>query len=364
VPWPPQREAYDERGHNLPLEFSDTVSTAGHHSVMSLSVVLVHPLVEAVESMGVSREKLLAAARFDPRRLHDSDGRMEHEEYNRLQILALDLSKDDALGLHMGERSSMVGLDVLAHLAAHAPNMRDAIGNLLRFHRIVSDEPQPVLEESCEVATLKYEVPRSAERCDRLRAELAMVGFHRLVGHFAGREQMIRRVFFEHQAPAYCAEYQRVFGGAERFGHDFTGIQFERALLDRQQQPLRSELYAALESLAERRLSRITRESRHAERLKEYLFAHPPSDWPDMETIARRFDMSVRSLRRRLEEEGVSFAGLLDDVRATVAKRMLDEPRRSIYETAYAMGFSDPSAFHRAFKRWTGMTPAQYRTTI
>jgi AraC-like DNA-binding protein len=127
---------------------------------------------------------------------------------------------------------------------------------------------------------------------------------------------------------------------------------------------LRSELYAALESLAERKLTRITREGGHAERLKEYLVAHPPSDWPNMETIARRFDMSVRSLRRRLEKEGVSFAGLLDDVRATVAKRMLDEPRRSIYETAYAMGFSDPSAFHRAFKRWTGVTPAQYRATI
>jgi len=331
---------------------------------MSLSVVLVHALVEAVESLGVGRDELLTAARFDAARLQDGDGRIDHDDYDRLQTVALDLTKDEALGLHMGETSSMVGLDVLAHLAAHAPKMRDAIESLLRFHRIVSDEPEPVLEESEEVATLKYEIPRSTERCERLRAEFAIVGFHRLVSHFAGRDRMIRRVFFEYSAPVYRAEYDRIFGPGARFGHAFTGIQFERTLLDRQKLPQRPELYAALESLAERKLTRITREGGHAERLKEYLAAHPPADWPDMETIARRFDMSVRSLRRRLEEEGVSFAELLDEVRTTVAKRMLDEPSRSIYETAYAMGFSDPSAFHRAFKRWTGMTPAQYRATL
>jgi AraC-like DNA-binding protein len=331
---------------------------------MGLSVVLVHALVEAVESMGVSRDELLAAARFDSRRLDDSDGRIDHEEYDRLQTVALDITHDDALGLHMGERSSMVGLDVLANLAAHAPKMRHAIESLLRFHRLVSDEPEPVLEESENLATLKYEIPRSSERCERLRAEFAIVGFYRLVSHFAGRDHMIRRVFFQHSAPGHRAEYERIFGAVAQFGHGFTGIEFERALLDREKLPQRAELYAALESLAERKLTRVTREAGHAERLKEYLAAHPPAEWPDMETIARRFEMSVRSLRRRLEEEGVSFAELLDEVRATVAKRMLDEPRRSIYETAYAMGFSDPSAFHRAFKRWTGMTPAQYRATL
>ena len=119
-----------------------------------------------------------------------------------------------------------------------------------------------------------------------------------------------------------------------------------------------------LESLAERKLSRVTREGGHAERLRDYLVSNATARRPQMTAVARSLGISVRSLRRRLDEEGVSYTSLLNEARATLAKRMLDDPRRSIYETAYAMGFSDPSAFHRAFKRWTGMTPTQYRESL
>jgi AraC-like DNA-binding protein len=72
--------------------------------------------------------------------------------------------------------------------------------------------------------------------------------------------------------------------------------------------------------------------------------------------------MSVRSLRRRLADEGASYKVLFDEALAVAAMRMLGDSRRTIQDIALAMGFSDPSAFHRAFKRWTGMTPVQYRS--
>lgn len=81
-----------------------------------------------------------------------------------------------------------------------------------------------------------------------------------------------------------------------------------------------------------------------------------------MVMVARDLGMSVQSLRRRLKEEGVSYKAVLDEAFGTVATRMLSDSRQSIQETAHAMGFSDPTAFHRAFKRWTGMTPTEYRT--
>jgi AraC-like DNA-binding protein len=331
---------------------------------MSLSVVFVHALVQAVASSGVSRNELLEAAHFDSPRLDDIDARLSHDEYHRLQTVALELTGNEALGLHFGEQVSVIGFDVLAQLVANSATMRHGIESLLRFHRIVSDDPDPVLEEKDDTATFVYKVPLSTPACDRLRAEFAMVGYVHMVRHFAGPDRVLRGVFFEHRAPAHRDEYARIFGGLEQFDHTFTGVTFARELLDRARLPRHAELYTAVRSVAERKLTRLTRGSSHAERLKEFLTTQSPSDCVDMKTVARSFGLSVRSLRRKLDEERVSFADLLKEVRAGAAKRMLEDPARSIYEAAYAMGFSDPSAFHRAFKRWTGMTPAQYRATL
>jgi AraC-like DNA-binding protein len=331
---------------------------------MSLSIMLLHALIEGVEPTGVARDDLLRAAEIDPARLDDIDGRLERDEYDRVQTAALDLTSDDALGLHMGERVSIRAFDVLADLASHAPTLRDAVQTFVRFHRIVTDGPGTTLHEQNGTATVHYQFLRAAPRCNRLRAEFAMVGFLRMMRHFAHRDGAARAVYFEHPAPDYHLEYARIFGGAERFDHAFTGFEFDAELLDHTQLARNGELYTVLESLAERKLSRVTREGGHAERLRDYLTSNALAQRPQMDVVARSLGISVRSLRRRLDEEGVSYTSLLNEARATLAKRMLDDPRRSIYETAYAMGFSDPSAFHRAFKRWTGMTPTQYRHSL
>jgi AraC-like DNA-binding protein len=331
---------------------------------MSLSVMFIHALIEGVRPAGVSRDDLLRAAGIERARVDDVDGRLGGDEIERAQLAALDLTGDEALGLHVGERVSTISFDVVAELASHAPTLREAFHAFARFHPIVTDGPDAALDEKHETATIAYRFPGTSPRCDRLRTEFAIVGLFRLVLHFAPRREQIRAVYFEHGSPPYQHEYVRIFGGIARFDQPLTGIEFDRDLLDLPQLPRHGELYAVLESLAERKLSRLTREGGHAERLREYLVTSALGDRPQMDRVARSLGISVRSLRRRLDEEGVSYTTLLNEARATYAKRMLDDSRRSIYETAYAMGFSDPSAFHRAFKRWTGMTPTQYRASL
>jgi AraC-like DNA-binding protein len=342
-------------------DFQNQRATASLHRVMSISILLVRGTVEAVIAAGVSREELLDAAHFELARLDDIDGRVGGEELDRVQAAALDLTGDLALGLHLGERASAAAYDMVAYLTSQATTLREGIESFLRFERILSDAPGSELEEGEDVATLKKGLLHSDPRCTRLRAEMSMTGFTRLIQHFVGPKGTPRRVFFEHPAPSYRAEYARIFGGTERFEHAFTGIEFDRTLLDREQLHKNAELHAILTTEAERKLNRLTRRMSHAERLREYLIATAPQERPDMTSVARGLGMSVRSLRRRLSEEGVSYAGLVEEAQASVAKRLLDDPGRSIYETAYDMGFSDPSAFHRAFKRWTGITPKQYR---
>jgi AraC-like DNA-binding protein len=127
-----------------------------------------------------------------------------------------------------------------------------------------------------------------------------------------------------------------------------------------------AEFHAALEAQAEKRLSRLDRNSTYADRVRALLLqrgvSQPSAQRADMNAVARALGLSARSLRRRLYDEGVSFVSIAEGALATLAKQLLSDEERSIQETAYALGFSDPSAFYRAFKRWTGTTPKSYRS--
>lgn len=332
---------------------------------MNVSILIVRPLLEAVAANGVPIDRLLSAASFDAARLDDVEGRLEVSELDHLQEVALALTGDPALGIHMGERASAPAYDIIGYLGTHASTLRECIETLLRYSRIVTDL-SPILEESDDVATiiLRHLGPPDSPPA-RLRAETALTGFVRLIRSFCGEGATPREVLFEYAAPPYRAEYTRVFGGLERFQQPLTGLRFDRAMLS-QEAPIHKNprLSALFTSEAERVLHRLERGVTHAERLRGLLAAQRVDAPPTMSDVARRLGMSVRSLRRRLAEEGVSYPKLLEEAHVAFAKRLLDDPDRSIYEAAFEMGFSDPSAFHRAFRRWTGMTPMQYRENI
>jgi AraC-like DNA-binding protein len=330
---------------------------------MGVSIVFIRLLTEAVQAAGVDRESWFSAARFDARRLDDSNERVELEEYDRLQTVAVELSGDPALGLHLGEASNSAAFDVIGHLVAHTSTLRHGFDTIMRFSAILDDDGMNwTLEERSDSALISRTFPTLTPVGDRLRAEFAISGFTRFVRQFAGPRTGLQRAYFQHPAPSYRGEYTRLFGGAESFCHAFTGLEFDRRLLDLPQPHVHPELYAALELEAGRRLARLKGHVGYAERTREYLVARLPSLQPDMAAVARHFRISVRTLRRRLHDEGVTYAGLIEQAQAIVAKRMLGDARRSIHETAYAMGFADPSGFHRAFKRWTGQTPSEFRS--
>lgn len=324
---------------------------------------MVRAVVEAVERAGVRRDRLLAAAGLDCRQLDDCNARLSLGQYDRVQRAALELSGDEALGLHMGEHVSSAAFDLLGHLAEHAATLRVGIETIARYSRILSEGPFAALIEEGETASVRYAFKRDASPSIRLLAELAMSGTLRLIRQFAGPSAHPRRVCFEHDAPAYVTEYERIFAGAQRFGQAFTGIDFERSWLERTQLYKNPELYTVLQTQAERALGRLAREARVSELVMEHLGSHDLAQVPSMDEVARHFEMSARSLRRRLLTEGVVYKDLVERALATRAKRMLEAPRASIQETAYAMGFATPAAFHRAFKRWTGMTPKEYRAS-
>jgi AraC-like DNA-binding protein len=331
---------------------------------MGVSIVMVRAVLATVERQGVQPDAVLEAASIDAARLDDLTAQLTLAEYDRFRQAAIALSGDEALGLHLVEHARSAAFDVVGHLTEHAATLRQGIETLAKYSRLVTAGPPPELSEEGASACIRFAFRHDASARTRFAAELTLSGFMLMIQGFVGREVRPRGVYFAYPAPPHRAEYTRIFAGSERFEHAFTGIEFDRAWLDRTQPYKSEELYAVLQQQAERALSRIERDAPLAQRVIEHLTAHDPRALPSMDGVARSLGMSARSLRRRLLSEGAVYKQLVEQVVMTRAKRMLEDPRISIQEAAYATGFATPAAFHRAFKRWTGLTPKAYKASF
>jgi AraC-like DNA-binding protein len=329
--------------------------------VETVSVVVVRALAEAVAGAGVPAAEFLRAAELPPALLERLDSRLPLSWMHRMCELALDQTGDPALGLHWAERLGEATFVPVSHLLMHAATLRQAFGSLAQFHRLISDHPGYCLVEQGEALMLQApRLPGQSWRARRFAAEMTLLALYRLVRYFDANARA-EQVCFDYPAPAYHAEYERAFAGAVRFEQPFSGIVLDRALMDATAPHKDADVHAALEALAERRLQRITQQTPLAQRVREFIVREGWRQQADMNAAARALGLSVRSLRRRLAEEGSAYHDIASDALAVVAKQFLEGGQHTIQETAYEMGFSAPSTFHRAFKRWTGTTPTAYR---
>ena len=330
---------------------------------MGVSGVMVRVLVDAVERAGVPRDDLLRAANIDPARLIEADARFDLGEFATLQTRAMDLTSDEALGLHIVERTHDGAFDLVSHLVVHAPTLREALGLCLQFQPLLVDGAFFTMNETSTTAVLQCHLPRTSERADRMFAEFAIAGLSRMVRVFGGADVGPLAVSFEHGRPRHHREYSRLFGDAVRFTQAATALVFDRAALDRAQIYQHPELYGVLRSQAQRALDRVATELGPVDQLKRYLLARPPAMIPDLSRAARELGVSARSLRRRLAENGTTYRSVVRAILEDSAGLLLRDPKQTIQQTAHALGFASVGAFHRAFKRWTGLTPMQYRET-
>jgi AraC-like DNA-binding protein len=324
---------------------------------------MIRALVDAAEHSGVPAHALLHAAQLDVKRLTDPFGRFEFAEWEALQILALDMAGDPAFGLHIVERCSDAAFDLLARLAPHAPTLRDAVALCSQFGDLLVSGSHVSLEEDARYARVRYAFRRLSPRADRMHAEHAVTGFFRLIRVFAGKNVPLRRACFEHPAPSYREEYRRTFGTSERFDQPFTGLEFDRRVLDVRHLHQQPRIYALLREEAQRMLDSLATSEGYADRARHYLMAQSPSRIPKMNVAASALGISARSLRRHLAAEGVSYRALVQERLKEAAVRVLRASGGSVQEAARVTGFSDSASFHRAFKQWTGVNPTAYRLT-
>jgi AraC-like DNA-binding protein len=330
-----------------------------HSAQIRVSAVLLGALLDVLQQRGVAAEALLGCS-FEALPGGPADQSLSIAGFQALLARAIELTGEPALGLSCGLHARDASFGLMAPLASYAPTLRHALAVVTQFQPLVMDGARMQLSEFPSSARLRIDLA-SGGALARSFVELIVAGLVRMLRAFGCTRTDIHAVCFEHPHPAHYHAYAHAFCGAERFSQRFTGVEFASDVLDRPHLHRQAELHALMLTQAERSLQRLSRPRTCAERVHALLSNREPAKFPDMKQAARELGVSVRSLRRRLEEEGTSYRQLTQVLLHEAACCMLRNPNQTLQSVAYALGFSDPTAFHRAFQRWSKLTPAAYR---
>jgi AraC-like DNA-binding protein len=329
-----------------------------------ISVLWIRALAEVVQHHGVAPSALAnddALARdIVP---GDADAYSQRAHFQDLLQRAALATRCPAIGLRLGLHASATSFGLMTPLVGHAATLRSAIALIARFQPLLLEGVTVELSETNGIACLRCELESSDELAPGF-AEMIIGGLWRLLLAFGCTRDEILRVSFQHAQPAQPEEYEAAFAGAQRFGQRYTEIQLRAHALDRPNLHHNLALHNVVLTHAEQRLKQVVRPKTYTERVTDLLRVAPTAELPDMDASAKKLGISVRSLRRHLEHEGTSFRALRHARLHRAACLLLAGRGSAIQEIAHELGFSDPTAFHRAFRRWSKLTPSEYRTAL
>lgn len=314
-------------------------------------------------ALGVDVAALLEGAGVPRSLLEDADARLPHEVALDVWHRAVRLSQDDALGIHAAEAVRPGAFDVLDYTLRSSATLGEAWGRLTRYYRLLHDAAQVRLVVSGGHAHLSHALPSSMPPLPRQVAEFIMTALLVASRQATGVDLVPVEVSFHHAAPSDSSEHRRVFRCEPRFEQPFNGMSVAQAALKWPLLKADSGLSTVLERHTGELLARLPHVQGFVERVRAHAAEGLASGGATNEAIAKRLHMSVRTLNRRMRDEGTSLQAVVDTLRRELALRYLEERRLAIPEVAYLLGFSEASAFHRAFRRWMGTTPTEHRRT-
>jgi AraC-like DNA-binding protein len=330
-------------------------------TVMFASVVTISGVIAELARRGIGASQLLHGERIGDRELEDMRTILSADECERIITRAIQLSGNPALGLSVGSNAPDSLFQIVSHLVVSVPSVGHAIEVLARYAPLIVDDLRVSIAREGEHAVLRYDFHCGAqETVLRFAAECFAATCLRLgYAHFAPDDQPVC-LRFAYPEPSYVDRYHKVFGCPLAFDQAENAIVCNASILDRRQPFSDTTMEAELRKTADAMLGQMIAPS-YAQRLRAMLRQERDLCNLETERIAQRLGVSLRTLRRKLSREGASLADLIEEVRNDIAQSELRRPGATVREVAERLGYSEPSAFHRAFKRWTGETPKAFR---
>ena len=324
-----------------------------------MTVRALRPLISGLTTLGYDPVPFLHSQGIDRERLLDPDATVPMSACVGVLADGVRATGDDNLGLHVAERADLGSFDVHFHAMVSSPTLGAAFERVCRYQRLVHETSHVRLERSGDCAVLSHCLAGGLA-APRQTAELLLAAWVR-AGRVATRTTWSpAEVRFAHREPRDSGEHRRFFGAPLRFATGENALVFPTALLELPCRRGDPSLLALLDRYAADRLG-APRAETFADRARAALSEELQAGTVTALGLAVRLKVSIRTLHRALAAERTSFRALLDQLRLEIARRHLVDDRMSIAEVGFLVGFSELSAFHRAFKRWTGRTPVAFR---
>jgi len=323
----------------------------------------VNALVLTLQSSGCDAQALLRSAGLDPETIKDPNGRSPVKNMVRLWALAVEATGDPCLGLKVAAYVQPATFHSLGLALLASQNLEDSLQRAARFSRIVSNAADISIERTergvKQVVAWRADGPAVDEAIDLMMASTVKMGM--LVLGLAPQELGELELCLRRGATAAMrAEFEAYFRCPIRFEAEENSLLISHEWMKRPLPMANAQLARQNDLVVMEYLSRFDG-ARLAEKVRAELISRLPAGEPLRADVASALGIGEKTLQRRLKDEGTSYQQVLDEVRRDLAQQYLREGPMSVCEVTFQLGFADQSSFTRAFRRWTGKTPGEFR---
>jgi AraC-like DNA-binding protein len=332
------------------------VTTGPSTKEYTVSIRLVWPFARLANATGLFLERI-GRSKID---FGNPETRIPRTFAMELLEEAQVLTKNPMLGLHAAAQFEPGDLEVLEYAARSRPTLGEAMECVARYARLLDDATEFSIERRGDRAYWHFRVAPGEPQPIAVNDFIVATALEFSRRNSATYERPIE-VHVLHERTAYASEYEKVLEAPVVFGAPNNAVVTNISRLEAKMLHANPNIAAAFEKHARQLLDGLSRTRGITGRVRQEVMTQLQSGAVSMSETGARLAMSVATLRRRLEEEGATFSGIVDDVRKGLSKQYLRDQALSVTEIAFLLGFSNVTAFGRAFKRWTGVSPVAFR---
>lgn len=319
----------------------------------------VNTVLRAAEHLGVPRERVLARAGIGAQALRRERWPVDH--ITRLWRAAVAATGDPGFGLKAGALTGPASFNIVSYLLQSAATLREAVALAQTYQPLISDGGRIQFIAGRDAGWLVYHPRQGSLAFSPHQIEAVLAATVRLMHWLAGSGLRPRRVQFSQARLAPLADYREVFHCPVAFEQAFSGVEVANAALDAPLPQADAQLARLHRQYAQAQLLALTTPDDLVRTTRDWIAQHLAGGRPDRAAAAAALGLGARTLARRLKAEGTSFAALHDAARRDAALAAVARGEHSLAAIAQQLGFAEPSPFWRAFRRWTGATPAAWR---